>query len=55
MKNLDKYKTADEAYRAFIEFCCKYRCKNCRFGDRLKPVGCAFAWLYAKAGKEKEK
>ena len=29
MKNLDKYKTADEAYRAFIEFCCKYRCKNC--------------------------
>ena len=52
MKNLEKYKTADEAYRAFIEFCCKYKCRNCRFGDRLKPVGCAIEWLYAEAKGE---
>ena len=55
MKNIEKYKTADEAYRAFIEFCCKYKCKNCRFGDRLKPVGCAFAWLYEEAEKGETK
>lgn len=50
--NYDRYKTADEAYRAFIEFCGKYKCKNCRFGDRFKPAGCAIAWLYDEAKGE---
>lgn len=54
MKNIEKYKTADEAYRAFIEFCCKYKCKNCRFSDRVKPAGCAIAWLYDNAIEESE-
>lgn len=52
LRNYDRYKTADEAYRAFIEFCCKYKCKNCRFGDRLKPVGCSIEWLYDEAKGE---
>lgn len=52
MKNIEKYKTADEAYRAFIEFCGKRKCDNCQFGDRLKPVGCAIEWLYAEAKGE---
>ena len=55
MKNIEKYKTADEAYRAFIEFCCKYKCKNCRFSDKVKPAGCAIAWLYDDAEKEETK
>lgn len=53
MKNIEKYKTEDEAYRAFIEFCGKYKCKNCRFSDKVKPDGCAIAWLYEDA-EEKE-
>ena len=52
MKNIEKYKTADDAYRAFIEFCCKYKCRNCRFGDRVKPVGCAIGWIYDEAEGE---
>lgn len=53
--NYDRYKTADEAYTAFIEFCCKYKCRNCRFGNRVKPVGCALEWLYDEAEKEETK
>ena len=55
LRNCDKYRTADEAYRAFIEFCCKYKCKNCRFSDKVKPAGCAIAWLYDEAEKEETK
>lgn len=55
LRNCDKYRTEDEAYSAFIEFCCKYKCKNCRLGCRVKPAGCAIAWLYDEAGKEATK
>ena len=55
MKNIEKYMTADEAYRSFVEFCCKYKCRNCRFGNRVKPVGCALEWLYDEAEKEESK
>ena len=54
VRNCDKYKTAEEAYQAFIEFCGKYKCINCRFGCRVKPAGCAIAWLYDNAIEESE-
>ena len=55
MKNIEKYKNADEAYRAFIEFCRKYTCGQCRFVNNGTPVGYAIEWLYWDASKDEAK
>ena len=49
VRNLDKYKTANEATKGFKEMCNGIKnCVDCRF----RHVNCAIAWLYEKAGKE---
>lgn len=55
MKNLDNYKNADEAYRAFIEFCRKYTCGKFRFVNKGTPVGYAIEWLALKAQEARSK
>lgn len=48
VRNLDKYKTANEAAKGFKEMCNGIpNCVDCRF----RYVNCAIAWLYEKAGK----
>lgn len=49
VRNLDKYKTANEAAKGFKEMCNGIEnCVDCRF----RHVNCEIAWLYEKAGKE---
>ena len=55
VRNFNKYKTADEAYRAFRRFCGNNKCSNCRFGNRTKPTDCLIEWLYAEAVKDESK
>lgn len=49
MKNLEKYKTAEEAYHAFRSYCdTQEKCRKCKYtnlGRRIK-VACDFKWLY---------
>ena len=52
VRNCDKYRTADDAYDGFIEFCRKYTCGQCRFVNNGTPVGYAIEWLYGYASKE---
>ena len=52
VRNCDKYRTAEEAHQALKEFCGKYQCRYCRFGDSTKTAGCVLEWLYEEAGKE---
>ena len=53
VRNCDKYRTAEEAHQALKEFCGKYQCRDCRFGDSTKTAGCVLEWLYEEAGKDK--
>ena len=55
VRNCDKYKTAEEARQALKEFCGKYKCRDCRFGDRVDVTDCKIIWLYEEAGKEEMK
>ena len=52
VRKCDKYRTAEEAHQAFKELCCKYQCRDCRFGDSTRTAGCVLEWLYEEAGKE---
>ena len=52
VRNCDKYKTAEEAGQALKEFCGKYKCRDCRFGDRVGVTDCTIVWLYEEAGKD---
>ena len=52
VRNCDKYKTAEEAGQALKEFCGKYKCRDCRFGDRVGVNDCTIEWLYEEAGKD---
>ena len=54
VRNCDKYRTAEEAHQALKEFCGKYQCRDCRFGDSTRTAGCVLEWLYEEAGKEAE-
>ena len=55
VRNFNKYKTADEAYRAFRRFCGNNKCSNCRFSNRTKPTDCLIEWLYAEEVKDESK
>ena len=55
VRNLDKYKTAEEACQALKEFCGKYKCRDCRFGDRVDVTDCTILWLYEEAEREVSK
>ena len=55
VRNCDKYKTAEEACQALKEFCGKYKCRDCRFGDRVDVTDCTILWLYEEAAKEETK
>ena len=51
--NCDKYKTAEEAYRAFLNLCQKEDgCLHCRFGDCETACECSIAWAYEAAEEE---
>lgn len=52
VRNMDKYKTAKEAFDAFDKMCSAYCCKDCRFDTLKKKLGldCRFIWLYANEG-----
>lgn len=52
VRNFDKYKTAREAWSAFIKMCNATKCEKCQF---YNPDSCRFNWLYAEAGKEEAK
>lgn len=54
VRNLDKYKTADEASDAFGKMCLPRCCEECCF-DKLRTdkVDCRFLWLYEEAEKER--
>ena len=55
VRNCDKYKTAEDAYQALKEFCGKYKCRDCRFGDRVDVTDCTILWLYEEAEREVSK
>lgn len=55
VRNCDKYKTAEEACQALKEFCGKYNCRDCRFGDRVDVTDCTILWLYEEAEREVSK
>ena len=55
VRNCDKYRTAEEAHQALKEFCGKYQCRDCRFGDSTKTAGCVLEWIYEEATKEETK
>ena len=55
VRNCDKYKTAEEACQALKEFCGKYKCRDCRFGDRAAVTDCTILWLYEEAEREVSK
>ena len=55
VRNCDKYKTAEEACQALKEFCGKYKCRECRFGDRVAVTDCTILWLYEDAEREVSK
>ena len=55
VRNCDKYKTAEEAYRAFSNLCQKEDgCLHCRFKN-TKFGECSIAWIYEEADKEVSK
>lgn len=54
VRNCDKYKTADEASRAFTWMCDNMSCQHCPY-NQGRAFKCKFAWLYAEAGKEETK
>ena len=51
VRNFDKYKTAEEAYDAFIKFCKKTDCYDCS-ARKIKIHDCPLAWIYEEAAKE---
>lgn len=55
LRNCDKYKTAEEAYRAFSNLCQKEDgCLHCRFKN-TKFGECSITWAYEEADKEVSK
>ena len=50
-RNFNKYKTPQEALKAFNLICDNMVCYSCPY-DKGSDFSCAFEWLYAKAEKE---
>ena len=55
VRNCDKYKTAEEAYTAFMKMCCDRPCLGCEFDSSKSSCGCRFSWLYDEAVNEEAK
>lgn len=57
LRNVDRYRTAKEAFGAFEAMCSAIRCSECRFDKLRKNLGinCHFLWLYEDANKENAK
>ena len=53
-RNFNKYKTPQEALKAFHLICDNMMCESCPY-DKGSHVSCAFEWIYAKDGKEETK
>ena len=51
VRNFAKYKTAEEAYDAFMKFCKKTDCYDCS-ARKIKIHDCPLAWIYEEAAKE---
>ena len=55
VRNCDKYKTAEDAYRSFLNFCKKgLGCLYCRFKNN-KFLECSILWAYEEAENEDAK
>lgn len=55
VRNCDRYRTAKEAFGAFMNICIQ-NCSTCPYNINLNNgVGCCFNWLYANAEKEEAK
>lgn len=54
VRNCDKYKTADEASKAFTLMCDNMSCQHCPY-NQGRAFKCKFTWLYATAEKEETK
>lgn len=55
MKNYEKHKTAQKAYKALNCFCKKQKlCRKCKYSNlvRKRMGNCALRWLYDEAEKE---
>lgn len=57
LRNVDRYKTAKEAFGAFEAMCLEQCCSECRFHAPWVDLGikCCFLWLYEDADKENAK
>ena len=57
LRNVDRYRTAKEAFDAFEAMCLAQRCSKCRFYAPWTDLksGCCFLWLYGEADKENAK
>lgn len=53
VRNCDKYKTPQEALKAFNLICDNMECYRCPY-DKGSDFSCKFAWLYATAEKEEK-
>ena len=53
VRNCDKYKTADEASKAFTLMCDNISCQHCPY-NQGRAFRCEVAWLYATAEKEEK-
>lgn len=51
VRNCDRYKTAREAWSAFVKMCNATKCEKCQFYNP-DDISCRFNWLYAEAEKE---
>ena len=53
VRNCDKYKTVDEASKAFTLMCDNMSCQHCPY-NQGRAFKCKFTWLYATAEKEEK-
>lgn len=54
IRNCDKYKTPEDASKAFGLMCENMTCERCPY-NQGGSFRCKFAWLYSKDGKEETK
>lgn len=53
VRNCDKYKTAEEAWKVYKKMCDEITCKYCPFSTHR--AACFFNWLYSDDGKDEAK
>ena len=54
LRNCDRYRTANEAFNAYVGYCSQTSCRKCQYKKSAtdQSVWCSFSWLYAEAEKE---